>query len=69
MENWLGEQINQIASQWAGAIKQHYPEAYREIQIALINLIYLPTTFKSPTTEGSQPARDSADPEAHFIPP
>jgi GDP-4-dehydro-6-deoxy-D-mannose reductase len=47
MENWLGEQINQIASQWAGAIKQHYPEAYpdwsdADLHMELLRKHFLP---------------------------
>ena len=47
MENWFDEQINQIASQWAGAIKQHYPEAYpnwsdADLHMKLLNKHFLP---------------------------
>ena len=47
MENWLDKQINQIASQWAGSIKQHYPEAYpywseADLQMELLGKHFLP---------------------------
>jgi ubiquinone/menaquinone biosynthesis C-methylase UbiE len=47
MENWLDKQINQIADQWAGAIKQHYPEHYpswsdADLQMELLGKYFLP---------------------------
>lgn len=47
MENLFDEQINQIASQWAGAIKEHYPEAYpnwsdADLHMKLLNKNFLP---------------------------